>query len=361
MNQNHPGEGMRSVPWQKSLLIPLEFLGVTAGCWALFLLIGKSKFPANVISIKAPAAVLFDWALSVVKLSLVCLTVAGFACLVRKTKDGWTLKDLGFRIHRSWPGDIWLGIVAFSLTNLVSLPWTLAVFPIKAQRAGASFVNEWNAVLSPVYLLVLAWILSALGTLISASWEEIHWRGYVQNLFSTKYAPIVGFYVSFLYFGPGHYFSNPKWTQLDVIGAVIGGIALCLAFYATGSLLVVAVTHMLSNLWWEGPFYLYLTGSRRSAYGVILVLGALTLLLCFVGKKQVAFFWGKIKELFSSAGWRMSGLGIFFGLVALVFNWALSRLMKAGRSTTILALLIFSIFALGISFLSKKRGFLERE
>jgi hypothetical protein len=82
--------------------------------------------------------------------------------------------------------------------------------------------------------------------------------------------------------------------------------------------------------------------------------------LCFVGRKQVAFFWGKIKELFSSAGWRMSGLGIFFGLVALIFSWALSRLMKAGRSMTILALLIFSIFALGVSFLSKKRGFLER-
>jgi membrane protease YdiL (CAAX protease family) len=347
--------------WKKAFLVFIEFLGVTAGCWAFFLFFRPAKFLAPLVNLKGAAAVLFDGFLSVVRLSMICLVAAGLAYLVRKAKDGWTLKDLGFRIHKSWLGDIWLGIVAFSLTNVISLPWTIAVFPIKAQRAGAGFMNEWNAVLSPAYVLALAWILSALATFISAFWEEIHWRGYVQSLFSRKYAPIVGFYVSFLYFSIGHYFNNPRWTQLDVFGAVIGGFSMGLAFYATRSLLVVAVIHTLSNLWWELPFYQYLKGSRPFAYGLVIGLGILTLLLCFIGRKQVAFFWAKIKELFATAGWKMSGLGILLGVLALVFNWGQSLLMKAGRSTTALVLFIFSVFALVVTFFTGKHGLIGKD
>lgn len=338
----------QSSPGQAASLA-LEFVGVFAGIFAFLLFFRPARFLSAYLPQEGPASVILTFFLSDARWVAACLLAAGLAWLVRRNRDGWSLRDLGFKTHRSWLRDVWFGVLVFSLANVVSLPQTIAVFPGKAALTGAPFLEEWRTVSSSLPVFALACLFWVLSTLLSACWEEIYWRGYVQSLFSRKYSPATGFLVSLLFFSLGHYFTRPEWAWLDVVGAVLGGLAFCVAFYATGSLTVVVVAHALGNLWWDYPFFLYLNGSRQAAYVFIEVLWLLTLILCLVGRKEIAFLWRRSRELFASARIDMTAVGILFASIALLFQWGQAHLIRAGRSMAILTLAVFCVACVALS------------
>jgi len=340
------------------VFLSFEFLGVSAGIWA-FLIFFKSfssKIISKILGTEGALMTLLQQLASGIMWALISLFTVGFVYLVRKTKAGWTLKDFGFRIHGSWGKDTWYGIVIFCLTYIITLPLTIAVLPSKAKLAGASFLTEIYSITSSFYLIILGALLTTFSTFFCAFWEEIEWRGYLQSLFSKALAPSTGFFVACLYFSLGHYFSRPEWGQLDVVLTVTWGIALGLAFYATGSIWVVAVLHTLSNLFWHFPFYFYLKGSIRSAYDFLIVLGAVLLIMCFVGRRELKSFFQKTKELFGDSGWKASLVGIFLGIIALVYAWGQSVLIRKTQKVTSLGILIlFSACMILLSFLYKEK------
>lgn len=349
---------MSKIEGKKLLFLSLEFLGVFAGMWA-FLVFFKSfssKTISKILRTEGAFMTLLQQFASGIMWALISLFAIGFVYLVRKIKSGWTLKDLGFRIHRSWGKDTWYGIVIFCLTYIITLPLTTAVFSSKAKLAGDAFLNEMSSITSSFYLIILAALFITLGTFFCAFWEEVTWRGYLQSLFTKALAPSTGFFVACLYFSLGHYFTRPEWGWLDVFLTVTWGIALGLAFYATGSIWVVAVLHTLSNLFWDIPFYLYLKGSIQSAYLFLVILGAVLLMTCFFGRRELKSFFQKTKELFIGSGWKASLVGIFLGIVALVYAWGQSILTrKTQKGTSLGILILFSVCMILLSFLYKEK------
>jgi len=343
--------------WKKAFFLTLEYLGVFTVVFAFLIFFRPARFLAKYLSQKPPASILSDWFLSGIRWTAICLVTVIVVLIIRKIKANWTLGDLGFRTHRKWHKDIRFGIVIFSLAHVISLPQTIAVFPSKAKLAGESLLKEWTGVSSPLHILLLAWLLSAFGTFMCALWEEIYWRGYLQNLFSRAFAPAVGFFVSMIFFGPGHYFTRPEWGPLDVVGSTIGGITFGLAFYATGSLLATTVIHTLSNLWWDYPLVLYLQGQHKPAYVFIIVLWIATLVVCILGRKEIAFLLKKSKELFVRSGWKMRSIGILLAAAAILYDWGQAFLRAHIKLSSLRLLLItFSIIAIVLSFFYKEKN-----
>ena len=343
---------------KRLFFLSLEFLGVFAGMWA-FLVFFKSfssKTISKILGTEGALMTLLQQFASGIMWALISLFAIAFVYLVRKIKSGWTLKDLGFRIHRSWGKDTWYGILIFCLTYIIALPLTMAVFSSKANLAGDAFLNEMSSMTSSLYLIILAALFMTLGTFFCAFWEEVLWRGYLQSLFTKALAPSTGFFVAYLSFTLGHYFTRPEWGWLDVLLTVTWGVALGVAFYATGSIWVVAVLHTLSNLFWDIPFYLYLKGSVQSAYIFLVVLGAVLLITCFFGRKELKSFFQKAKELFIGSGWIAGLVGIFLGIVALVYAWGQSILTrKIPKGTSLGILILFSVCMILLSFLDKEK------
>ncbi len=347
---------------KKILFLSMEYLGTFAGVWA-FLFFFKSWFSRFIAGLFKSSSVpaLFQDFFSGIKWAVISLFTIFFVYIIRKIKSGWTVRDLSFRINRSWGKDIRFGITIFSATYVISLPVTLAVFSSKAQLAGESFLSKMSSVASPFYLLIPAALFIAFSTFLCAFWEEISWRGYLQNLFTREISPATGFFISVFFFSLGHYFTRPEWGMLDILCCLIWGIVFCLAFYATGSLLVVTVIHGLSNLFWVYPFYLYLNGITVSSYGFIVALGILLLIWCFFCRKELDYFFLKAKDLFVRSGWKMSLVGIFLGVVALCYSWAQAELLKKfNQGMALFLLVIFSVFVLGLSFVYKNRRKSER-
>jgi len=338
---------------KKLIFLTLEFLGVFAGIWAFIYFFKRfsQKILSKILSGEGAMTTLLQQFSSAIKWAVIALFAVLIALVVRKIKAGWRMKDLGFKLHQSWGKDTWYGIVIFGLTYIITLPATIAVFPSKAKLAGDSFVNEMSTVVSPLYLIIPAALFITLSTFFCAFWEEVAWRGYLQNLFTRALTPATGFFVAFLFFSVGHHFSRPEWGWLDVFCCLIWGISLGLAFYATGSLWVVAVIHTLSNLFWDYPFYQYLTGATQTAYIFLGVLGAVLLVLCILGWRIIKSFFQKTGELFVRSGWKASFLGIFLGAVALCYSWGQSVLIrKVPRGTFLVILVIFSVVTILLSF-----------
>jgi hypothetical protein len=163
-------------------------------------------------------------------------------------------------------------------------------------------------------------------------------------------APAAGFFASVIFFSLSHYITRPY--SLAFVGLVlIGGITLCLAFYATRSVWVVLVIHTLGNLWGDYPVFLYLNGSIQSSYIFIAALGIALFVVCIIGREELKYFFVKAKELFVISGWKMSFIGIFIGIVSLLYCWAQNLLkINVTKGLFLGVLVIFSILALGLSF-----------
>jgi len=277
------------------------------------------------------------------------------AYIIRRFKGSWTWRDLGFKIHRSWKKDIWYGFVIFALCYFITIPFQIIFIPSVSKQISQQlgFLQQMSL---PIALLAVTGIGLIIGFITGAFHEEIRYRGYLQGLFSKEIAPAFGFFVSLIPFSLGHYFSHPEWTLMQILNTLPLGIAICLGYYASRSLLVVMSIHTIANLLLVYAPYLYSRGYIQSSYAVIFLLGVFFIIICILSKNEVKELLIKSKELFKKSGLKMSIVGILFGFVFLFVIDGL-RLLKHQMDQTayILLLVVFSVFCLGLSFLKRNK------
>jgi membrane protease YdiL (CAAX protease family) len=201
---------------------------------------------------------------------------------------GWTfnkllrrqgMRELGFHYHKSLAADLWLGVCAYAVLNLLSLPFDLAALNDRAKNAHA--LLEMVHLTSPVQILIGGTVLAgALGFFTGAFHEEIRFRGYYQGAASCELTPLAGVIVAFVPFSFGHYYAQPDWTFVQVLATIIPGIIYALFYNATGSLIVVMTVHTLVNLLSFAGFLMSEAAGRKApALITLVVLALLSLLL----------------------------------------------------------------------------------
>jgi membrane protease YdiL (CAAX protease family) len=355
---------------RKSIIYSLEFFGLYT---LIFIIIGIchltfARLSPEILGKENYQVILANRLLSSLKWVVVCFIVTLLIWLVRNSKDGWKLKDLGYRVHADWGKDIWMGVLLFCLSFMIRLPLTIAVFPGQAElSAGSAFYNSLLTSSFPPVYIFLSFFFMALSTFGAAFWEEVFWRGYLQTLFSRKISPSTGFILTALIFGLGHFFTRPdwgRWGMLMAFGVLLGGFFYGMAYYITEGLIVVAVMHFLSNIWWDYPEMVYLSGNRRGAYMFIVILSFISLGVCILGRRKIKLFWLKTKEIFSSYGWKMIFIGVILGGAGLSYQWgkAWLRILFQKDNPFLLAVILvaFSALTLGLSFTRKNnRNFLK--
>lgn len=332
----------------KILFLYFEYLGLSfvLGLFAAFL-----KFVlSDLLGLKDLLNILFYWALYGVG-------AAGFAFCVRRIKGSWTLKDLGFRLHRSWKEDLRYGFVVASLMFVITVPLEIILLPSVTKLATDSMGSFLEMPL--LILIPAAGILSLVfGFVTGAFHEEIWYRGYLQGLFSREVAPAVGFLFSLLIFSLGHSFAHPEWSLLNVLNTVPHAFFFCLAYYSTGSLVVPMAVHTFANF--IIPTFavpLFAKGYQTASYISLAVLWIILLSVCFHGKKEVKELCQKTRELFEKSGWRMSFLGVFLAAISLALRWGQGFLRQLlSKPVYLLILTICTVTALGLSFVHKERS-----
>ena len=275
---------------------------------------------------------------------------------VRRVFGGWTWRDLGFKLHRSWRKDIWFGFVVFALIHIALMPIYLAVvFPKGAEQLQTQMGGMLEM---PVLQLMVLTTLGASvwGFLTGGFTEEVMYRGYFQGLFTREVASSTGLLLALMPFVLGHYFNHPEWHFLQIFYTLPSGFAFAVTYYATGSLLIPIAAHTFIN-WF--PFYakvLYARGHTCEAYALMLILGICYLLVCYLGRRELKALALKTKELFSESGLRKTILGFFLGLIYLALMWGRNYLEKNSGPLVYLSVLgMFSLLCLGYSFRNRKR------
>ena len=203
------------------------------------------------------------------------LAILGEAWIFNRLLRGWGLRELGFRLQRSFAGDIWLGVCGFAVSNVLSLPMDLAASHDRANMAHGlvsefHFSSTWQVLLGGAAMAV------ALGFFTGAFHEEIRFRGYYQGAGTAELAPLAGLLTGLIPFSLGHYYAQPDWSAAQVAATVIPGLVYGLLFYATRSLTATMTAHTLTNLLPFLPFLLHEVTGRSSVmtgsiYGLVLV------------------------------------------------------------------------------------------
>ena len=332
----------------KVVFLYFEFLGLgfALGLYAAFL-----KFILNdLLGLKDLLSILLYWALYGVG-------AGAFAFCIRKIKGGWSLKDLGFRLYRSWKKDLWYGLVIASLMYVVTIPLEVILLPSVTQLAADSMGDFLQM---PLLLLIPAAGLLSLvfGFITGAFHEEIWYRGYLQGLFSREAAPAAGFWFSLIVFSLGHYFSHPEWSLLNVLNTIPHAFFFCLAYFATGSLVVSMVVHTFANFaipTFAIPFYA--KGYRLASYISIFVLWLVLLAVCYFGKKELLELKEKAKVLFYKSQWGMGLLGIFLAALSLFIDWGEGVFKRQlPRTAHLVGIAVLAAVGIGLSFLKKERS-----
>jgi membrane protease YdiL (CAAX protease family) len=275
------------------------------------------------------------------------LAVLLLAWIFNRLLRGQGLRALGFRYHRSFGTDVWLGVCGFAVLNVLSLPFDLAALSGRASMAHA-IIGQFH-LSSPLAILVGGTALAvALGFFTGAFHEEIRFRGYYQGAGARELTPLAGFIIALIPFSLGHYFAQSSWSSAQVLATIIPGIVYGLLYYATQSLVVVMTAHTLANVLSFFPQLLHeVTGSDAVTVTAVVTLFLLSLLL-------IALRWSK--ELL---GWRAATRRLFaerqaFAIVAgLVIGLALVVLWSHRMPAVYSALA--GAFLFGISYFGKKR------
>jgi membrane protease YdiL (CAAX protease family) len=355
---------------RKSLIYTLEFLGLYT---LIFIIIGLfhltfARVSPELLGKENYQLILAERLISSVKWMVVCFFIILLTWIVRRSKDGWKLKDLGFRVHEGWGKDIGMGVLLFCLVFLIRLPLNIIVFPGEAElSADFAFYNSLLTSSFPPHFIFLSFFFMALSTFGAAFWEEVFWRGYLQILFSRKISPSTGFILTALIFGVGHFFTRPDWGEwgmLLALGVLLDALFFGIAYYITESLIVVAVMHFLINMWGDYPKIVYISGNRKGGYMFIVLLAFISLGVCILGRRKIKLFWLKTREILSSYGRKMAVLGIVLGGVGLVYEWgkAWLRILLQKNNPFLLAVILvaFSALALGLSFAYKNNKILTK-
>ena len=275
------------------------------------------------------------------------------AYFVRKLKAGWSWKDLGFKVYKSWRRDIWFGIIIFSVFYLIEIPLTIILIPTQSQKL-VQQMNFLQQMSLPIAFLMLTGLALILGFITGAFHEEIRYRGYLQGLFSKEITPAFGFFISLIPFCFNHYFSHPDWNLLQVINTLLPGISFCLGYYATGSLIVSMTTHTLTNLIPSYPILLYMKDYKDLSYVSVFLLGAFFIGLILFGKKEIKYLLQKSYELFALSGLKSSLLGIVCGIFFLfLYHWlgSIQSLLNVSKEISILILFVFSLLCISLSMI----------
>jgi len=323
----------------------LEVLGISAVL--LFIANVSSSFFSAVFG--NPRDILAG-TLNLILIGLILLFVV---YIIRKINGNWTWKELGFKVHRSWGKDMWSGIVVYGVLYIIGLPLQLAILP-SGSRMLAAEMGGFLQMSVPLILLSVTLGFPILGFITGGFRHEVEFRGYLQGLFSRDMAPPLGFFFGLITYVLIHHFYHPEWNMLFILNTLPAGICYGLAYYATGSLLVVITAHTLGN--WI-PFYaivLHAKGHTHVAYILFFSLGLVFLILIIIGKKEIKEIVLKTKELFRQSGWEMSMLGVLLAIVYLIVRWGWSILKAQTSSPIYLAALgVFSAITLGIEILKR--------
>ena len=279
------------------------------------------------------------------------LGIAVIVYAVRRIKDRWSFRDLGFHIHRSWSKDIWFGFIGFCLLYFIELPILLINLPYQAEML-AKNMNLFTGISFPL-MLVLAFFLTLAFGFITGAWhEEIWYRGYIQGVFSKKIAPVVGFLVSSIPFGLTHHFSHPDYNLLLIVGCVFGGVVYCLVFYATGSLLAAMTSHTLSNVLPIFAPLFFAQGYRSASYFIAVGMGLLLVGLCFRGRKEIRELIEETKRLFLGSEAKYIMIGVAFAFLSVLISWARSHFAdQFGAGTRIITYSVLGFVFLAFSFI----------
>ena len=281
-----------------------------------------------------------------------CITV-GLA--VRVMKDGWKRGDVGLKLHRSFLKDIRYGIVVYSILYFVMIPSIISSMPTYKDI----FLNNLGSLVEQPLLpglLKMSLIVFIIGFFTGAFHEEIRYRGYMQSVLSKDIAPAFGFFISMIVFSLHHYYSHPEWSLLQVANTIPPGIAFCLSYYATGSILVPLTIHALANFVPIFPPFFVAKGYTIMPYGVIAVFAVLFVLVIFAGKSDAKHFLEKSKELFIISGLKANLVGIVLGFVFLfVYHGIIGIGSQFGleNSTYYIILLVMSLTFIALSFLKR--------
>lgn len=324
----------------KTFLLLLEVLGILA----LLELYAETMNPVFVRQWNVPGNILF-W----ISEGL----LAGFlAYMLRKMNSGWSWKDLGFTVHRSWARDIGFGLVIFSLFYFVQMLFSLALL-----GTHASMLGTFSDAPLPVALLKLTGVIFAIGFATGAFHEEIRYRGYIQSLFARESAPVVGFIVSVVTFSLTHRVVHPEWNWLQVLNTVAAGVMLCLAYHATGSLVVTITAHAIGNLVPLYAPFLYARGYTSAAYVVIFALAVVFIPVIIWAREDVKYLLRKSAELFAGATVKTTLLGLALAAVLLFSSAELSLIesqFSLEKNAYSAALLIISLACLILSLLGTR-------
>ena len=284
------------------------------------------------------------------------ILIAGVVFTVRRLKGNWSLKDLGFRIQRSWGKDIWFGFISFCALYIVLLPLEAANLPVFADSISNS-LSMFPDMSMPLLILFVTFASLIFGFVTGAWHEEIWYRGYIQGLFSKEIAPAVGFFVSFIPFGLTHHFSHPDYNFLMILNVLISGAVFCLVYYATGSLLSAMTTHTLCNVIPTYAPFVFAKGYLSLSYVTLFGLGLIMLGFCYIGRKELKELFVKTKQMFAESGIVKSGVGILLGLLVFLITWGRSIFAdKYGSTARLIAYSALGVVFLGISFINKRKN-----
>jgi membrane protease YdiL (CAAX protease family) len=259
---------------------------------------------------------------------------------------GQGIRELGFRCHKSFGADLWLGVCGFAAANLLALPFDLAALRDRTKMVHG-MIGQLHLSSSMQILAVGTVLAVALGFFTGALHEEIRFRGYYQGAGAKELVPLAGFLIGLIPFSLGHYFSQPNWSLVQALAPIASAVVLGLLYHATGSLIVVMTAHTLTN--WL-PFYPLLlneiTGSHTIAVTAVAGLFLLSLLL-------VVLRWNR-----EFRAWRMTTRALFlerpaFGIVTGLFIGLALLALWPHRFPPLYAALMGTVL-FGIAWLGKK-------
>jgi membrane protease YdiL (CAAX protease family) len=243
-----------------------------------------AEFLAFTLLLKAIASLLFGLPVNSMTGQVSLWFVFGLlslalAWLFSKLMRGWNLSQLGFRFHRSFAQDIWLGVCGFAISNLLSVPFDLAALRDRSAMAHG-IVEQFHFTSAAQILLGGIALAAALGFFTGAFHEEIRFRGYYQGAGSGSLPPLACLLIGLIPFSLGHYYAQPDWSVAQVLATLIPGSIYGLLFLSTRSLTVVMTTHTLTNVLPFLPLLLHeLTGRNSVTFFAIGTLAFLSLLL----------------------------------------------------------------------------------
>lgn len=283
--------------------------------------------------------------------------IAMSAFLIRRLLGGWKWKDLGFTVHQSWRKDIRYGLIAFCVIYLLGLPINFFILKTQADMfTDSDMLGHPNLIIA---LIVVTGKLFTTGFFTGALHEEIRFRGYLQRLFSETSWPAIGLFISLVPFAFGHYISHPEWSLLQVFNTIIPGLIFCLAYYATGSLIVPITAHALVNLIPLYAPFMYARGNTGAAYVIIVAIAVIAVIGLIIGRSDLKHLLQRTKSMFTKTGIKMSVVGILLSIVFFIVVGAMNAFLTLsgmGKNAMFLILMAFASVCIGSARVYWKRS-----